>query len=372
MGFWKNLWAVLRSPDIVAELESERTAWQQLYATLTDTQNELGKTDTDAFLLERKLERTTAKLDACQAAVRSLCSQPPTAEELRRVYEAIAPAQDEYGFSLYFAAKNLTGIDVPSHFPYEENQGLFESAKGPLLLRYLTAARFGAVTWEIVPGTCYEKAVLGTVDTSAPEYQAFERQLYEKALEGLGFEGISRPGQELGTRAEKTTELKLYSPLCGELTDPEYDDPQPLDGRELAVFQNAILHGIKDERMLESGERGLMASFDGSDAVNEKVVSIFPSVEIVDGELYGVAVCRISGTLSADELAELKEYCQCQYNDCWGEDFAKRSHRTEQGDLCVSFYIDSSDSILTKEELAVAKTPSRLRQPKDRGEYHGR
>ena len=124
--------------------------------------------------------------------------------------------------------------------------------------------------------------------------------------------------------------------------------------------------------MRSAEERGLMASFDGSDAVNEKAVSIFPSVEIVDGELYGVAVCRISGTLSADELAELKEYCQCQYNDCWGEDFAKRSHRTEQGDLCVSFYIDSSDSILTKEELAVAKTPSRPRQPKDRGEQHGR
>ena len=60
MGFWKNLWAVLRSPGIVAELEQERAARQQLYATLTDTRTELEKTDTDASLLERKLERTTA------------------------------------------------------------------------------------------------------------------------------------------------------------------------------------------------------------------------------------------------------------------------------------------------------------------------
>ena len=369
MGFWKNLWAVLRSPDIVAELESERTARQQLYATLTDTRNELEKTDTNAFLLERKLERTTAKLDACQAAVRSLCSQPPSAEELQQIYEAIAPAQDEYGFSLYFAAKNLTGIDVPSHFPYEENQGVFESAKGSLLLRYLTAARFGAVTWEIVPGTCYEKAVLGTVDTSAPEYQAFERQLYEKALEWLGFEGISTPSQRLGTREEKTTELKLYSPLCGELAEPEYDDPQPLDGRDLAVFQNAILCGIEDEQMPEEEDRGLMTYFDGPDAVNEKVVSIFPSVEEVGGELYGVAICRISGTLSTGELAELKEYCRCQYNDSWGEGLAQRPRRTEQGDLYVSFYVDSSDSILTKEELSAEKLPDRApRQPMRGGE----
>lgn len=372
MGFWKNLLAVLRSPDIVTELESERSARQQLYATLTDTQNELEKTDTDAFLLGRKLEQTTAKLDASQAAIRSLCSQPPSTEELQRIYEAIAPVQDEYGFSLYFAAKNLTGIDVPSHFPYEDNRGLFEDAKGPLLLRYLTAARFDAVTWEIVPGTCYEKAVLGTVDTSAPEYQAFERQLYEKALEWLGFQDILPSGQELNGREDKTTELKLYSPLCGELTEQEYDDPQSLDGRDLAKFQDVILHGIEDEQMRSEEERGLMAYFDGPDAVNEKVVSIFPSVETVDGELFGVAVCRISGTLSSDELAELKEYCRSQYTDGWGEGFAQRPRRTEQGDLCVSFYIDGSDSLLTKEELSVEKTPSRPRQPKDRGEQHGR
>ena len=121
--------------------------------------------------------------------------------------------------------------------------------------------------------------------------------------------------------------------------------------------------------MRSAEERGLMAGFDGSDTVNEKVVSIFPSVEVVDGKLYGVAVCRISGTLSADELAELKECCQCQYNDCWGEDFTKRSHRTEQGDLCVSFYVDSSDSILTKEELSAEKLPDRApRQPMRGGE----
>ena len=80
-------------------------------------------------------------------------------------------------------------------------------------------------------------------------------------------------------------------------------------------------------------------------------------------------VSRISGTLSADELAELKEYCQCQYNDCWGEDFAKRPRRTEHGDLCVSFYVDSSDSILTKEELSAEKLPDRApRQPMRGGE----
>lgn len=373
MGFWKNLWAVLRSPGIVAELEQERAARQQLYATLTDTRNELEKTDTDASLLERKLERTTAKLDACQAAVRSLCSQPPSGEELRQIYGAIAPAQDEYGFSLYFAAKNITDIDVPSYFPYEENQGMFESAQGPLLLRYLTAARFGAVTWEIVPGTSYEKAVLGTVDTSTPEYQAFERQLYEKTLEWMGFQDITAPRQELDVREDHITELKLYSPLSGGMRDPEYDKMEPLDGRDLVGFQAVILHAIKDEQTPEEEDRGLMAFFDGSDAVNEKVISVFPSVEEVDGELYGVAVCQIRGTLSAGELAELKEYCQCQYNDAWGEGFSQRPRRTEHGELYVSFWQDNSTGILTRNELETVRASSRTsRQQKNRGEHDGR
>lgn len=362
MGFWKNLQAVLHSPDIVAELEGERAARQQLYAALSDASNELEKTDTDIFLLERKLDRTATQLDACQAAIRSLCSQPPSTEELKQVYDAIAPVQDEFGFSLYFAAKALTGIDVPSYFPYEDNRGLFEDAKGPLLLRYLVAAQFDAVTWEIVPGTCYEKAILGTVDTSAPEYRTFEGKLYEKALEWMGFQDIIAPGQE----------LKLYSRLSGELTMPGCG-PQPLAGYDLAEFRNVILQGIEDGRMPEEEERGRMAHFDGSDAVNEKVVSIFPTVEEVDGELYGVAVCRVNGTLSAGELTELKEYCQAQYNDAWGEGFAQRPRRTRHGDLYVGFYVDSSDSILTKEELDTGRLPIRApRQPKDRGERNGR
>ena len=363
MGFWKNLQAVLRSPDIVAELEGERAARQQLYAALSDANNELEKTDTDVFLLEQKLERTTTQLNACQAAIRSLCSQPPSTEELLQIYDALAPSIDPHNFALYHTAKKLTGIDVSSFFPYEDNRGLFEEMDGRQLLRWLTAAHFHAVDWTIVPGTTYERATLREVDTSSPEYRAFQRELYGKALERMGFHDVVAIGQE----------LKLYSRLSGELTMPGCG-PQPLDGNDLAEFRTVILQGIEDRRTPEEEERGLMADFDGSDAVNEKVVSIFPSVEEVDGELYGVAVCRISGALSADELAELKEYCQSQYNDAWGEGFAQRPHRTRFGDLHVSFYVDSSASILTKEELDTGRLPVRApRQPKEnRGDRDGR
>ena len=134
---------------------------------------------------------------------------------------------------------------------------------------------------------------------------------------------------------------------------------------ELKWFENTILRAIEDEQMPEEAERGLMAYFDGSDALNEKVISLFPSVEEVDNRLYGVAVCQIRGELNPGELEELREYCHAQFADAWGEGLAQRPRHTEYGDLCVSFYTDSSVSVLTKEEMD--RIPSRTQHQPKRG-----
>lgn len=89
-------------------------------------------------------------------------------------YAQLAPTLDADGFSLYAAAEEVTGLKVYEEFPYEDNRGMFEMADGHALLRYLEAAYFGVVTWEIVPGTSYERAILGEVDKTTPEYQQVE------------------------------------------------------------------------------------------------------------------------------------------------------------------------------------------------------
>ena len=66
-------------------------------------------------------------------------------------YAQLAPTLDADGFSLYAAAEEATGLKVYEEFPYEDNRGMFEMADGHTLLRYLEAAYFGTVTWEIVP-----------------------------------------------------------------------------------------------------------------------------------------------------------------------------------------------------------------------------
>lgn len=359
LGLRDVIRAIREYPTLSADLESARSELRQTQRSLEQREQEcaqLGAEKSDTALRLRFCER---KLAAFQSVLEMFCPKQTSLEEMKQLYGTISPGMDASGFTLYRTAKKLTGIDVHTFFPYEDNRGMFETMDGRQLLDCLIAARFDAVEWEIADGTGCEKAIFREVDTTTPEYQAFEHKLYRAVLARMGFEDILAPGQEVNAIEDKTTELKLYSPLFGELTEPEYDESEPLDSRDLAAFQDVILRGIEDEQMPEEEERGLMAYFDGSDAVNEKVVSLFPTVENVDGKLYAVAVCQINGTLTPGELDELKEYCHAQYNDAWGEGFAQRPRRTEYGDLYVSFYTDSSASILTKEEMETGRTPSR-------------
>ena len=345
-------------PDICARLEAAQRELGQAQMALEKSELECQRLSGNCGEARRRADFSEKKSSALQAALDVFCPKLESLPEMMKFYELISPSLDPQGFTLYRTAEKITGMNLYSYFAYEDSRGMFEAMNGRQLLHWLTAAQFGSVEWETVTGTCYEKALLREVDTSTPEYQAFECSLYRKVLDRMGFGGLLAPeevvksqGIEVSAIEDQSAELKLYSPLSGELREPEHDRPQALDGNGLVMFQKVILQGIEDERMPEEEERGLMACFDGTDVVNEKVFSLFPTVENMNGVLCGVAVCRIHGKLSPDELAELKEYCAAQYNDSWGEGFAQRPRHTKYGDLYVSFYTDSGASILTKEEL---------------------
>lgn len=138
-----------------------------------------------------------ARTDALSSALtlKGFSPKLSTTEEMKRFYDAVARRLDPDGFTLHHVAERLAGVDTVRLFPYEDACGMFEAASGKDLLKYLTAYCFHAVTWKIVPGTTYEKAVLGEVDASKPEYQRFERQLYQSVLERMGFDGLLVPEQ---------------------------------------------------------------------------------------------------------------------------------------------------------------------------------
>lgn len=379
MGLRDTLQAIRQYPAARARLEEAQGELRQARTALEKSKLECQRLSGDYSEARHRLRFTEKKAEALQSALDAFCPKLASLEEMTRFYGTLSPSLDPQGFTLFRTAEKMTGIDLYGYFAYEDSRGLFEEMDGRRLLRWLTAARFGAVDWEIVTGTCYEEATLREVDTSTPEYQAFEAELYRKVLERMGFGDLLVPEEvvkshevEVISAEEKTTELKLYSPLLAELFEADPDEEpgcgsQILTGENLTGFQAVIRQGIEDERMPGEAERGLMTYFDGSESVDEKVASINIDVEEVDGELFGVAVCKVKGRLSPGELEELKEFCTGQYSDGWGEGYEQRPRRTDYGSLYVSFWDCNGFFLRTRDELEAAKVPARPRHQRGDG-----
>jgi len=152
--------------------------------------------------------------------------------------------------------------------------------------------------------------------------------------------------------------LKLYMPLT--VTQYEQDEwgswdeyPSELDKDTSLAYQDQILAAILRERMPEETERGLMKYYHENDGVNEKVQSLFFTVEQIGDKLMGVAECRVQGDLSNAEIAQLKEYVTGQASDGFGEGFEQRPIKVSGGEIYVSLWnSDKNWSIMTQEELS--------------------
>lgn len=92
---------------------------------------------------QHRREDAQARVDCLADLFRTFAAQPIPAEQL---YDRASPHLDPDGFRLYCAAVRVTGVELPTAFPYEENRGEFAFADGHTLLRYLEAAHFGVVT----------------------------------------------------------------------------------------------------------------------------------------------------------------------------------------------------------------------------------
>ena len=75
-----------------------------------------------------------------------------------------------------------------------------------------------------------------------------------------------------------------------------------------------------------------------------------PTVEIWQGELWGVLEVKSHGELSPSELSALTEEWCGQESDGWGEGFEQRPIKTEDGELFVSFWNPGSSFFITTEQ----------------------
>ena len=151
--------------------------------------------------------------------------------------------------------------------------------------------------------------------------------------------------------------MKLYMPMTvtyyerNEYGDLENDE-MTMDDHTAAGYADTIVGAIFRERRPEEAERGLMEYYSEHDGVEQKVRSLQFAAETRDGKLWGVAECRVVGTLTPEELDILKDYTSGQASDGFGEGFEQHAIKFSDGEMYAHLWSCNNNwSIQTEQEL---------------------
>lgn len=135
---------------------------------------------------------------------------------------------------------------------------------------------------------------------------------------------------------------RLFSPVQGEFFGEDGwgnmgETPSVLDGRDLMQYASDIQERINEEDWSHEGDRGLAVYLDNQ-LLKQRVVSMFPGIEEVNGCLYGTMTVVSRGGLLPQELGTVMESWSGQASDGWGGGFEQREFQEEGGILYVRFW----------------------------------
>jgi hypothetical protein len=219
------------------------------------------------------------------------------------------------------------------HFEYDSN-----------LEEYIDFKRYGQQKMGHEFGALSEKGYI--------IYHGYNQKLANLLFENLGM--VFPKQEELKT-------FKLFMPLRITTYDIENEygykeyanEPQEISNAEVVEYLDVILKAIEENNLPEEEQRGLMRYYDDHDSVNAKVSKYVFSVELVEGEVIGVAVLTLNDELTPKELEKIKDNITGQASDGWCEGFEQREISTEMGDIYVSFWNSDNWFIKTAEEMGI-------------------
>lgn len=147
--------------------------------------------------------------------------------------------------------------------------------------------------------------------------------------------------------------MRIFLPLTI-FTYPRYncseDEREDISSREAVAYEDQILAAIAKENRHFENDRGL-AEYIHDEVLKGKVYSLIPSVEVVDGELWGVMTAGLKEPLSGEETAELLEFVTGQASDGYGEGFEQRPIKTPDGEIYVSFWNHENYSLKLEQDM---------------------
>lgn len=256
----------------------------------------------------------------------------------RTVDEIFALADSMYEFELFDGIHSVEiygryMICDSGHFEYDSN-----------LEEYIDFKRYGQEKMAHEFGAFSESGYI--------TYHGYNQKLANLLFESLGM--VFLEPKELQT-------LKLYMPLRITTYDIENEygykeyanEPQEISNAEVVEYLDVILKAIEENNLPEEDQRGLMRYYDDHDSVNAKVSKYVFSVELVEGELMGVAVLTLNDELTPKEIGKIKDNITGQASDGWGEGFEQREISTDMGDIYVSFWDSDNWFIKTAEEMGI-------------------
>lgn len=161
---------------------------------------------------------------------------------------------------------------------------------------------------------------------------------------------------------QEPQELKLYMPLKAITYQDEndYGDLYQVDyeidvySEELSSYEDEIRTAIINHR-LDDEKRGMMDYYDEPDTVNAKVQKYLFDVEVIDGELMGVAVLTLNAPLNQGELIKIKEAIEGQCSDGFGEGLEQREIKCNGKEVYVSLWNSHDWSLKTAEEMGITE-----------------